>query len=397
MPKTPYFGRFGMKNIILVIFTLFPFAVEACNQANRPCMNQRNSTNTLTATVPFPVPASDSVFFFDTAAVLPKTATMGAGCSLAGGVLSCPGVQADWTAVSGPSQILNQPTTFTPSAHSHVISDVTGLLLELNDRVLVTDPRLTDSRDPLAHNQPFSTITSTPTTLAGYGISDGVTSSSLTATLGNYATTANVTSGLAGKENLITAGTTSQYWRGDKTFQTLDKASVGLSNVDNTSDANKPVSAAVTTALAGKFNTPLGTTAQYVRGDGSLATFPTTIARSFSYPTRAVNTCFQLSNVQDAEVRYNVDISTTLSLVTGQRGTVYLRHYTNNTCTLGAQDVDVATNGNTGSLTVGLNLTQTITAKLTGIIPAGKWVQIVTENTTGTPTFTARLGAETLI
>ena len=50
---------------------------------------------------------------------------------------------------------------------------------------------------------------------------------------------------LNGKENSITAGTTSQYWRGDKTFQTLDKSAVGLGNVDNTSDATKN-SAAVT-------------------------------------------------------------------------------------------------------------------------------------------------------
>jgi hypothetical protein len=55
---------------------------------------------------------------------------------------------------------------------------------------------------------------------------------------------------LAGKENNIVAGTTAQYYRGDKTWQTNDKASVGLSNVDNTSDANKPVSTAQATALA---------------------------------------------------------------------------------------------------------------------------------------------------
>ena len=55
--------------------------------------------------------------------------------------------------------------------------------------------------------------------------------------------------GLATKEPIIAAGTTSQYYRGDKTWQTLDKTTVGLSNVDNTSDANKPVSAAVQTAL----------------------------------------------------------------------------------------------------------------------------------------------------
>lgn len=39
---------------------------------------------------------------------------------------------------------------------------------------------------------------------------------------------------LNAKEATITAGTTAQYWRGDKTFQTLNSAAVGLGNVPNT-------------------------------------------------------------------------------------------------------------------------------------------------------------------
>jgi hypothetical protein len=54
------------------------------------------------------------------------------------------------------------------------------------------------------------------------------------------------------KEPTITGGTTGQYWRGDKTFQTLNKAAVGLGNVDNTSDASKPISTATQTALDAK-------------------------------------------------------------------------------------------------------------------------------------------------
>lgn len=57
---------------------------------------------------------------------------------------------------------------------------------------------------------------------------------------------------LAAKEPAVTAGTTSHYYRGDKSWQTLNKATVGLSNVDNTSDANKPVSTATQTALDAK-------------------------------------------------------------------------------------------------------------------------------------------------
>ena len=40
------------------------------------------------------------------------------------------------------------------------------------------------------------------------------------------------------KEPTVTAGTSSQYYRGDKTFQTLDKTAVGLSNVPNTDATN---------------------------------------------------------------------------------------------------------------------------------------------------------------
>lgn len=55
-----------------------------------------------------------------------------------------------------------------------------------------------------------------------------------------------------GKEPTIAAGTTAQYWRGDKTWVALNKSAVGLANVDNTSDASKPVSSATQTALNGK-------------------------------------------------------------------------------------------------------------------------------------------------
>jgi hypothetical protein len=42
------------------------------------------------------------------------------------------------------------------------------------------------------------------------------------------------------------------YLRGDRTWQTLNNAAVGLSNVDNTSDANKPISSATQSALDAK-------------------------------------------------------------------------------------------------------------------------------------------------
>jgi hypothetical protein len=76
----------------------------------------------------------------------------------------------------------------------------------------------------------------------------------LSGDLGGTATSPTVP-GLSTKENTIAPGTTSQYWRGDKTWQTLNKVAVGLGNVDNTTDANKPVSTATQTALNLKENT----------------------------------------------------------------------------------------------------------------------------------------------
>ncbi len=38
----------------------------------------------------------------------------------------------------------------------------------------------------------------------------------------------------AGYQTLVPVGTTSQYWRGDKTWQSLDKTAVGLGSVENT-------------------------------------------------------------------------------------------------------------------------------------------------------------------
>jgi hypothetical protein len=122
------------------------------------------------------------------------------------------------------------------------------------------------------------------------------------------------------KEGVITAGTTAQYYRGDKTFQTLDKTAVGLSNVDNTSDANKPISNATQTALNGK--QPLATNLTSI----SALTFAST---SFVKMTAAGTFALDTNTYLTAE-------SDTLASVTG-RGNV-----TTNAITVGG--LTVATN-----------------------------------------------------
>lgn len=121
------------------------------------------------------------------------------------------------------------------------------------------------------------------------------------------------------------------------------------------------------------------------------------LARSVAHPARTLNSAFQISSAQDASVSYSVDISASLSLVTGQVGTLYLRYADDSAHTTNVKEVGRSVNGNAGALTIGLALTQTATATLSGVVPLGKYAKIVTENTTGTPTFTFRSAQEVLL
>jgi hypothetical protein len=95
--------------------------------------------------------------------------------------------------------------------------------------------------------------------LVAKGGGGGGTWGSITGTLSDQT---DLQSALDAKEDTITATTSADYYRGDKTFATLDKAAVGLSNVDNTADADKPVSTATQTALDAKTNKLITTNRQ---------------------------------------------------------------------------------------------------------------------------------------
>ncbi|CAB4126252.1 hypothetical protein UFOVP153_61 [uncultured Caudovirales phage] len=111
---------------------------------------------------------------------------------------------------------------------------------------LATKVNISDTSTMLSpYQRSFSAVkyTDTATMLSGYktyyprtAVSLTVTGSSGASSYSNSTGVLNVPtytlSGLGG-EPAITAGTTSQYWRGDKTWQTLDKTAVGLSNVTN--------------------------------------------------------------------------------------------------------------------------------------------------------------------
>lgn len=119
--------------------------------------------------------------------------------------------------------------------------------------------------------------------------------------------------------------------------------------------------------------------------------------RSFATPTRSLNTAFQISTTRDALVSYSVDIATSVSLVGGAVGTVFIEYADDSGFTTNVKEIGRTVNGNTGTLVVGLTLNQIATAQITGIVPLAKYVRLRTANTTGTPTFTFRSAEEVLL
>lgn len=201
------------------------------------------------------------------------------------------------------SDILNKPTTRDGFGLTDVYSKT-----EVDD--------LIENAAPGDHTHDFSEIKNTPTTLAGYGITDaynkvetdtlldgksdighthdadeitGLTEaiqalgvqiveelpqpvengrvylvlpagdtrfSAFISASGEYIPLNAVTyqalaTALATKQDKLT-GTATQYVKGNGTYGELNKAAVGLGNVDNTSDADKPISNAAAAALAAK-------------------------------------------------------------------------------------------------------------------------------------------------
>lgn len=128
-----------------------------------------------------------------------------------------------WTDVTG------KPTAFPPAAHTHTTAEVTGLDAALASKA--TEVELTNGLAGKAN------------TVHTHSTSD---IASLDIALASKASVSDLTNGLNGKADLVSGVVP----KGQLPY--LGKNDVGLGNVDNTSDLNKPVSTAQQTALDGK-------------------------------------------------------------------------------------------------------------------------------------------------
>lgn len=274
----------------------------------------------------------------------------------------------------------------TAPAYPFAVADTTGLQTALDAKIETTDftwtnlsgkpslfdgaysslsgkPTLFDgaysslSGKPTLFDGAYSSLTGKPTLFDGaYSSLTGAPSLAAVATAGTYAS-------LTGKPTLF-----------DGAYSSL---------------TGKP------TLFDGAYSSLTGKPTLFDGAYSSLTGAPA--ARSQSSVSHSLNACFQISSSRDSLVNYSVDIATTLSLTSGQTGTIFLEIYSDSSCTTGTQELSRTVNGNGGALTLGLNLTQNVTGTLTGYVPSGSYVKIRTANTVGTPTFTYRSGQEVLM
>jgi len=349
---------------------------------------------------------------------------------------------SDWSSVSGVSQILNKPTI--PTDNNQLING-SGYITAISTNTLTNKSgnisQWTNNSGYLTSipAQSFSSLTGKPTTISGYGITDaypltgnpssfltGITSGQVTLALGYTPITDSRTiNGVALNSNI-----------------SLTKSDIGLGNIDNTSDLNKPISTATQTALNAKQNTLVsGTNIKTVNGNTLLGSGDLTVGNTYTagtgisiasnvvtntapdqtitltagnrisitgtYPNftigyveptintpvvRTLNSNFTISSTKQSIVSYTLTVTVTNPLLAGSStANVFLEYSTNG----GTTWLLPSQNGNLSSvaLAVAVAITSGQTSTVNGIIPANALVRLRTL-TTGTASVTYVTGTE---
>lgn len=248
----------------------------------------------------------------------------------------------------------------------------------------------------------WSKISGTPTTLSGYGITDGITSSALTSTLanyvtssslsstlGNYATTASVTGLARGAISLTTTGTS-----GAAAYN----SSTGVLNIPQYTGTTYTAGSGIGIASNVITNTAPDQTVTLTAGRGIVVTgtYPnftiSMVTPTINIVTRPLNTNFTPSATKETYVTYSVTCTVTNPLLVGtSTAMAYLEYSING----GSTWFLPSQNGNSSGvgITVTVQLTNGQTGTLVGYIPANALVRIRT-STTGSGNISYVTGSE---
>lgn len=330
----------------LFILALFSGAAHAAPWDLNAQQYDQFGTSMINRLLPLPTGGANGIYVYESSSNLPKLATYDSTLSLSGTVLGV-----------NPATLAGKFDTPTGNSGQYVRGD--GSLAT------------------------FPTGVSYFSNDANY-----VTSSSLTTTLGGYATTGALTSGLAGKFN-NPAGNSLQYVRGDGTLFTFPTAVSSFSNDANylnQAGARNSISLTTTGSGAATYNSSTGVL--------NVPTPAGAVTPSQASTTRSLNTAFQISATRPSLVVYSVQITVTASIAGGQNGDVILEIASDSGFTTNVQTLSIAGNGQVYTLAVALQGVQPTTNVVTGWVPAGYYARIRTVQNSGTPTFSYRSGQE---
>ncbi len=152
------------------------------------------------------------------------------------------------------NDIQNKPTTFAPAPHTHPISDVVDLSTTLSTKADLSGGKLVSSQLPAIAISEFLG-----------SVADQAEMLSLDGQVGDwcirndeeraYVITGDIPSELSSWTAIVTPASPVTTVNGQIGDVVLGKSDIGLGNVDNTSDADKPISTATQTALDAKMTT----------------------------------------------------------------------------------------------------------------------------------------------
>lgn len=174
---------------------------------------------------------------------------------------------------------------------------------------------------------------------------------------------------------------------------TQDGLLTGIATKDSSQDGLLSGIATKDTSQDGQITTEHNTNATQDTAIAALQAAANLVNNVPATPARSLNTAFRPSTTRPTDVSYSVPITAVAALITGQRGKAYLRYaddsgMTTNVVQISQDDFGIGS---------GLVVTGYAALKLIGRIPANKWAMIVTENTTGSPTFGAVSVQETTL
>jgi hypothetical protein len=290
-------------------------------------------------------------------------------------------LSVDWGNIS------NTPSTFTPSAHTHVISDVTGLQTALDAKAPLASPALTGT--PTAPTAATATNTTQIATTA-YVKAQGYTTN--TGTVTSVAATAGTGISVTGSP-ITTSGTLTITNTAPNVTTNISTTHAASSVTVNSSDGTNGVINAATTSLAGVM-----TGADKTKLDGIAAGAQVNVATNLGYTTAASNGTVTSSTGTNATLP--AATTSLAGLMTGADKTKL------DGIAAGAQ-VNVATNlGITAGTTAGPIVTSstgtnatlpTATASASGVVTTGNqtFAGVKTFNSTITGSITGNAGTVT--